>query len=107
MDLFTWRLWWHRVGERELRALAMEKWDPIGVSGFPEADAYPGDEYDAYLGQIVKRLRDGASIEVVGGFLTHLTGNMGLEPRRDADLAAAQAMRDWYDASTANFAEHS
>jgi len=102
MDLSVWKSWWHTVGERELRALAMAKWDPIGVSGFPEGAEWPDDEYDAYLGQIARRLREGVSIEALGSFLNHLTDEvMGLNPRPDANLAAARAMREWYDASTA------
>jgi hypothetical protein len=34
----------------------MDEWDPIHVRGVPEA----ADEYDAYLGQIASRLREGA-----------------------------------------------
>jgi hypothetical protein len=99
MDLSAWKEWWHRTGEDELRAVVMEKWDPIGVSGFPEA----ADEYDAYLGQIARRLREGVSAEVLGSFLTDLTAHFGLDPRPDADLAVAQAMREWYEVSTARF----
>ena len=39
MELSVWVEWWKRVGERELRALVMSDWDPIGVSDFPEAAA--------------------------------------------------------------------
>jgi len=102
MELSAWRMWWHRIGERELREVAMENWDPIGVAGFPEA----ADEYDAYLGQIVKRLRDALSTQELGQFLTSLTAYMGLEPRPDADLTAAREMQAWYVASTARFTDH-
>ena len=101
MDLPAWRSWWHTVGEDELRAVAMEKWDPIGVSDVPEA----ADEYDAYLGQIARQLREGVSNAVLGSFLSQLTDGLGLNPRREADLAAARAIREWYDASTASFAD--
>ena len=100
MDLSDWKLWWRRVGEDELRAVAMEKWDPIGVSDVPEA----ADEYDAHLGQIAARLREGVSSEDLAASLTRLTAYMGLAPRPDADLAVARAMREWYDASTSRFA---
>jgi hypothetical protein len=79
----------------------MEKWDPIGVADFPEA----ADEYDAYLGRIAKRQRDGLSTEELGQFLTSLTAYMGLESRPDADLTAAREMQAWYVASTARFTD--
>ena len=101
MELSAWRSWWHRIGERELRQLAMGKWDPIGVAGVPEA----ADEYDAYLGQIAKRLREGLSAEELAQFLTSLTAYMGLEPRPDADLTASREMYAWYAASTARFTD--
>jgi hypothetical protein len=97
MDVAAWKRWWQRTGEDELRAVVMQEWDPIGVSGFPEA----ADEYDSYLGQIAKRLREGVSDQALGSFLTHITDDeMGLNPRPEANLAAARAMREWYDAST-------
>ena len=67
-------------------------------------------EYDNYLGQIVRRLREGASPEELAGWLTQITTErmgMGLQPRPEADLAAARAMRRWYDASTARYADPS
>ena len=70
----------------------------IGVSGVPEA----ADEYDAYLGRIARRLREGVSVESLASLLTQIAADeMGLDPRPGADLAAASAMREWYDASTA------
>jgi hypothetical protein len=100
MELSVWRKWWHRVGERELRSVSMEAWDPIGVSDVPEA----ADEYDRYIGQIAKRLREGASAEELAAFLGDLAEGMGLDPTKDANLAAACRMREWYDSSTSRFA---
>jgi hypothetical protein len=100
MHLWTWRKWWHGVGERELRTLAMEVWDPIGVSDEPQA----ADEYDAYLGQIAKRLRAGATAEELARFLSGLADGMGLQRAKDDDLTAARRMREWYEASTSHFA---
>src|SRR4051812_164744 len=57
MDIEAWKpwwQWWHDVGERELRALTMNRWDPIGVRNAPQA----AREYDRYLGQIVSLLRE-------------------------------------------------
>jgi len=103
MDLSTWRTWWRQVGERELRDLTMERWDPIGVAGCLEA----ADEYDSYLGQIARRLREGASEEELASYLATATDGMGLMRRPAADLSAAREMRRWYDESTARFANRS
>ena len=73
--------------------------EPIGISDFPEA----ADEYDAYLGQIARRLRDGDSTEELARFLGGLTARMGLEPRPDADLMAAREIEAWYRLSTTSF----
>ena len=102
MELSVWVKWWRRVGEGELRALVMSDWDPIGVSDSPEA----ADEYDAYLGRIARRLRDGVTSEELAAFLSSLSEeHIGVEPAADGgDLATARHMREWYDASTARFA---
>jgi hypothetical protein len=51
-------MWWKRVGGRELRELLMRSWDPIGVSGWPDA----ADEYDSYMGDVATMLREERSI---------------------------------------------
>ena len=97
MDLAVWRRWWRTAGERELRVIAMERWNPIGVPDLP------ADEYDAYLGRIAVRLRDGVSTEELAAFLSDLSEYIGVESAPDADEAAASAMRAWYDSSTTRF----
>jgi len=101
MDVAAWRTWWKRVGENELRAVVMESWDPIGVSFAPEAH----DEYDAYLGRIAVRLRDGISDAELARFLTDLATGFGLGPRPEADHEAARAIRRWYDGSTSRYSD--
>jgi hypothetical protein len=49
-------LW--RDQRSQVRDILMEHWDPIGVSGIPEA----ADEYDTYVGYVVGALRNGRSI---------------------------------------------
>jgi hypothetical protein len=56
MDLSDWHLWYKRRGGRELRTLLMDRWDPIGVRGVPEAIT----EYDSYASRIAGSLRRGA-----------------------------------------------
>jgi hypothetical protein len=81
----------------------MGVWDPIGVSDEPQA----ADEYDAYLGQIAKRLREGAKAEEFARFLSGLADGMGLQQAEYDDLMAARRMRGWYDVSTSHFARPS
>ena len=56
-----------RRGGAGVRRLLMEKWDPIGVAGVPEA----ADEYDTYVGQVGRRLREGATAEEIAAYLTY------------------------------------
>ena len=44
-----------RESKRQVRRLLLE-WDPIGVSGIPEA----ADEYDCMISPLLRRLFDGA-----------------------------------------------
>jgi hypothetical protein len=37
-----------REVRRNIRRVLMERWDPIGVNGIPEAQ----DEYDSYIGGV-------------------------------------------------------
>ena len=99
MELAVWRSWWRDSGESELRRVVIGSWDPIGVSSYPEA----ADEYDGYLGRIAVRLRDGTGTEELARFLTDLTAHMGLDPRPEADLRAAQEIEAWYVTSTTEF----
>lgn len=53
---------WIRESQRQLRGLLME-WDPIGVSGIPEA----ADEYDCIVSPLLHRLHDGVSDAEIRG----------------------------------------
>ena len=57
------------------------------------------DEYEAYAGQIVRRLRAGASEEELAALLEGFRLDMGLEPA-DPPLETARRIRDWYRAAT-------
>jgi hypothetical protein len=96
-------MWWKRSGEGELRRLVMESWDPIGVSGAPQAV----DEYDDYLGPIAQRLREGASPEQIADYLATVRESMGLGPDEQADLHASERIAEWYPLSTNGFAKPS
>ena len=53
-------------------------WDPIGVSGVPEAR----DEYQGYLPQVFKLVRERQSEETIANYLgTIATGGSGVDRR--------------------------
>src|SRR3954468_8833221 len=60
MDLREHERWWHERGASELRDLLYREWDPIGVKDLADDSS---DEYEAYAGQIVRRLHAGATDE--------------------------------------------
>ena len=99
MELAEWHMWWKRSGARELRQLLMDEWDPIHVRGVPEA----ADEYDAYLGRIASRLREGATVDDVAAFLNDVEEvQMGLGDSpiaRQRNQALAVRLHSWYEES--------
>jgi hypothetical protein len=92
MELRDHERWWQERGATELRDLLYREWDPIGVKDLAEDSA---DEYEAYAGQLVRRLRAGASEEEVAALLESFRREMGLEPA-DPPLEMARRIRDWY-----------
>jgi hypothetical protein len=95
-------MWWKRVGGRELRELLMRSWDPIGVSGWPDA----ADEYDSYMGDVATMLREERSIEDLASYLAWAREQrMGLREYRERDLAVAQEVSTWYRESIARYGE--
>lgn len=94
MDLEEKSHWWKSRGRRELRKLLMDRWDPIGVSGIPEAQ----DEYDQYLVPLLNLLSDGASTKTIARYLSEVqTGWMELGPATPRDLEeVAVAVVRWY-----------
>ena len=97
MNLTEWARW--RVsGSRELRALVMDGWDPIGVAGEPAA----ADEYDSYLVRIAGGLRLGYGPDRIAADLsTFRVEMMGGPADPERDLAAATAIASWYSEATA------
>jgi len=97
VDLSEWRMWWKHQGARELRALLMRWWNPIGVRGVPEAR----DEYDSYMGPIVSLLERGGSAKDLSRYLAEVeTDYMGLDARKSVDLQAASKIHSWYRKAT-------
>jgi hypothetical protein len=92
MDEAEYDSWWRENGSAELRALLYREWDPIGVK---EIAVGSEDEYDAYVGQLGRRLRAGAGEDELAALLEHFRLEMGLEPA-DLPVATARRIRDWY-----------
>ena len=95
MDLSEHELWWQERGARELRELLYEEWDPIGLKAIAEDS---GDEYEAYAGQIVRRLRAGADAQDIATLLESFRLDMGLE-RAEPPLGTGERILDWYRSS--------
>jgi hypothetical protein len=97
MDTADYERWWRERGARELRDLLYEEWDPIGLKHLADDSA---DEYEAYAGQLARRLRAGASEEDVALLLLSFQAEMGLETA-DPPLETARRIREWYRTSRA------
>jgi hypothetical protein len=92
MDQAEYERWWRERGSGELRELLYRDWDPIGLKDLAVGSE---DEYDAYVGQLGRRLRAGASEDDIAALLEHFRVEMGLEagePPHDA----ARAIVAWY-----------
>jgi hypothetical protein len=63
IELEAWKRWWKTRGQRELRELLIEHWDPVKVKSVPEAQ----DEYDDYASGVGRRLQEGADAKTVAG----------------------------------------
>jgi hypothetical protein len=97
MDTREHDRWWRERGQAELRELLYEHWDPIGVKALADDS---GDEYEAYAGQLVRRLRAGSSPEELAAMLESFRRDMGLDPA-EPPLETARLISDWYRASRA------
>jgi hypothetical protein len=95
MDAREYEQWWRERGATELRDLLYDEWDPIGLKGMADDSR---DEYEAYAGQIVRRLRAGSSEEELAALLESFRREMGLEPA-DPPVEIAQRIRTWYRSS--------
>jgi hypothetical protein len=96
-------MWWKQQGARELRALLMEAWDPIQVADVPEA----ADEYDGYMPQLARKLREGATPEDIAAYLDAVEVDMmGMDPlQRNTDVG--ERIVRWYANSIGDFAKPS
>lgn len=87
-----------RALRADLRALLMDKWDPIGVRGVPEAQ----DEYDGYLGPVMRLLHQGARHEDIKRHLLRITNeSMGLSSDGTREAQVADDLIRWWSTRTA------
>lgn len=69
-------------------------WDPIGVSGAPQAR----DEYHGYLLQVFGLLQRGAEASAIANYLSQsVVERMGLAGNAERDLEVANILIDWKD----------
>ena len=67
-------------------------WDPIGVAGVPHAR----DEYDSYLPQVFRRIKEGAAASDIADYLSRIsTEHMGLSENRAHDFKVAEILSGW------------
>lgn len=67
-------------------------WDPIGVSGVPEAR----DEYSSYLPSVFQLLVHGDGAETIADYLSSVSrDSMGLGGNRSRDFKVAETLIDW------------
>lgn len=76
-------------------------WDPIGVSGIPEAR----DEYHNYLPMIFRLLKDEAGPETIAKHLFEITTDrMGLDGNHQRDAEVASILTNWKEVIEARLA---
>jgi hypothetical protein len=70
-----------------VRRVLLEHWDPLDVARNPELS----DEYDAYLGRVLRALDDSSSIDTIAGVLIEAERDLGVESEagREARMSAA------------------
>jgi hypothetical protein len=79
--------------KRQMRRLPME-WDPIGVTGIPEA----ADEYDCMISPLLHLLFEGADIRSLVGWISHeRSSHFGLGPDEAEDMRLAESLAAWWE----------
>src|ERR1035438_100978 len=81
-----------RESKRKVRRLLMA-WDPIGVSGIPEA----ADEYDCMISPLLHRLFEGAGTRSLAELISHeRSSHFGLGPDETSDTQLAEWLTAWW-----------
>jgi hypothetical protein len=87
------RTWWSAQGLPQLRLMAIEHWDPLGVYD----DPVRADVYDAYLQRIGRMLKRGAGAEEIAGYLGEVrTKAFRLDEKPTVDELFADRITAWY-----------
>jgi hypothetical protein len=87
------RAWWSQRGLPQLRLLAIEHWDPLGVYDDPAR----ADAYDAYLARVGRMLRRGAGAPEIARYLGDVrTKAFARSENEDADEEFANRVIAWY-----------
>lgn len=93
MALFRRRSWWAERGLPQLRLLAIEHWDPLGVYDDPAR----ADAYDPYLERVGRMLRKGAGPSEIARYLGDVrTKALRRGENEDADDEFADRIVAWY-----------
>jgi hypothetical protein len=86
-----------RESQRQVRAILLE-WDPIGVSGAPEA----ADEYDCMISPLLHQLFEGSSERSLAKWIDReRTSHFGLGRDLESDRALAAQLARWWAERTA------
>ena len=82
----------HRRFIVQVRAVLLDKWDPIGIGDNPMLK----DEYDAYLADIVRMLEDSSTTPVtISDYLMNVENNkLGLPSNPTSRLVASKALME-------------
>lgn len=91
VELEAWQRWWKQRGRYGLNRILLDEWNPIGLE-------MPLDEYSGYAGSVARMLREGGRENEIAQYLADArTGNIGLDPDPDGDLAAAKKCVIYFD----------
>ena len=87
------RAWWSHQGLPQLRLLAIQHWDPLGVYDDPAR----ADAYDAYLARVGRMLRRGAGAPEIARYLGEVrTKAFGRGEYEEGDEEFANRIVAWY-----------
>ena len=82
-----------RESKRQVRGLLMA-WDPIGVSGVPEA----ANEYDCMISPLLHCLFEGAGTRSLAELISHeRSSHFGLGPDVASDRQLAESLTAWWE----------
>jgi hypothetical protein len=87
-----WRGWWAKRGERELRVVLREVWEPIAAAD-EETCAH-------YATRLATLLGSRAPVRAVVAELGRIRAELGAEADVEADRAAAERVHVWFPAGS-------